>query len=198
MGCRICRVTHAVLPSFLLGRVHYAGSTLTPYLERAVTQKLSAIQVWQRGLADGPRDSKTLYRWLKRLRPRLAILLPRLKQELMMLVPHTDLTPLKNFILNADFSVPEVPAHTEVPAPMLNPMVLCQCGFWLSQLLLAVSGELLATTPDLTPCPFSIIFAGRKTLSPCCHRSPNRRPPDFHKNILCPVASKTFFVSWVH
>jgi hypothetical protein len=108
--------------------------------------------VWQRDRADGPRDLKTLYRWLKRLRARLPLLLPQLKQELMRLASHTDLTPLKNFVLQA---VPELPAPTTAAPPaMLNPLALCQCSFWLSQQLLAVSRELLATTPDLTPVSF--------------------------------------------
>ena len=146
-----------------------------------MTQKLTAIQVWQRGLADGPRDSKTLYRWLQRLRPRLAILLPRLKQELMLLAPHTDLTPLKNFILNAgskalvEFAGPEAPAHTEVPAPMLSPLVLCQCSFWLSQQLLAVSGELLATTPELGPVSWLNYFCWQ--LNHLALLSPLGKPP---------------------
>jgi hypothetical protein len=43
----------------------------------------------------------------------------------------------------------------------VNPLALCQCGFWLSQQLLAVSGELLATTPELRP----VSFLNRKTLA---------------------------------
>jgi hypothetical protein len=149
--CRICNVTHAVLPSFLLGRVHYSSHTVTTYFEQAVKHNLSAIQVWQRDLSDGPQDRKTVYRWRKRLLSRLPLLLPRLKQELLMLAPHLDLTPLKNFILHA---VPEVPAPTAASPAMLSPLALCQCGFWLSQQLLAVSSELLAITPDLAPVSF--------------------------------------------
>lgn len=162
MRCLICNVTHAVLPSFLLGRVHYSSHTLTPYLEQAVKNGLSAIQVWKRGLSDGPQDRKTVYRWRKRLLSRLPILLALLKQELLMLTPHLDLTPLKNFILNASFAVPKVPAHTEVPPAMLSPLALCQCGFWLSQQLLAVSTELLATTPELGPVSFLNYFCWQK------------------------------------
>lgn len=178
MCCRICNVTHAVLPSFLLGRVHYSSHTLTPYLEQAAQHNLSAIQVWQRDKSDGPRDGKTLYRWLKRLRSRLPILLPRLKQELVMLAPHVDLTPLTDFILRAA-AVPEgpkaPPARASEPA-MLDPVALCQSGFWLSQQLLAVSGELLATTPELGPVSFLNYFCwqqnGFALLSPLAKPPP--------------------------
>lgn len=166
-------MTHAVIPSFLLGRVHYASPTLTSYLKLAVTQNLSAIQVWQRGLADGPRDSKTLYRWLKRLRSRLPTLLPRLKQELMMLAPHIDLTPLQNFILNA---VPEVPAHTEIPPAMLSPLALCQCDFWLSQQLLAVSNELRVGNPELGPVAWLNYFCWQ-TRHTALLSPPGKPPP---------------------
>jgi len=173
--CRICNVTHAVLPSFLLGRVHYSSHTLTPYFEQAVKNNLSAIQVWQRALSDGPRDGKTIYRWLKRLRSRLPILLPRLKQELMLLAPHTDLTPLQNFILNAASLGSEVPMHTEIPPAMLNPLALCQCGFWLSQQLLAVSGELLAITSELGPVSWLNYFCAQKNRGALL--SPLDKPP---------------------
>jgi hypothetical protein len=169
--CRICNVTHAVLPSFLLGRVHYSSHTLAPYVEQAVKNNLSAIQVWQRDLSDGPRDCKTLYRWLKRLRSRLPILLPRLKQELLMLAPHVDLTPLQNFILRAA-AVPEGP---EAPPAMLDPVALCQSGFWLSQQLLAVSGELLTTTPELAPVSFLNYFCWQKNR--CALLSALGKPP---------------------
>jgi hypothetical protein len=152
--CQICNVTHAVLPSFLLGQVHYSSHTLATYFEQAVKHSLSAIQVWQRDFADGPRDPKTVYRWLQRLRSRLPILLPRLKQQLVTLAPHVDLTPLKNFVLSA--TVLEAPAvHTTTP---WSPLTLCQSNWWLSEQLLAVSGELLATTPDLAPVSFLNYF----------------------------------------
>lgn len=181
MRCRICLVTHAVLPSFLLGRVHYSSHTLIPYLEEAVKNGFSAIQVWQRGKSDGPRDCKTLYRWFKRLRSRLPILLPQLKQELLMLAPDVDLTPLKNFILRAA-AVPEgpeaPPARASEPA-MLDPVALCQSGFWLSQQLLAVSGELLATTPELGPLSFLNYFCWQQNrlalLSPLAKPPPARK-----------------------
>jgi hypothetical protein len=169
--CQICNVTHAVLPSFLLGRVHYSSHTLTPYLEQAVKNGLSAIQVWQRDKSDGPQDSKTVYRWLKRLRVRLPLLLPQLKQELMRLSPHMDLAPLKNFVLQA---MPELPAPTAPPA-MLKPPGLCQCGFWLSQQLLAVSGELLAVTPDLAPVSFLNYVCWQQNR--CALLSPLDKPP---------------------
>ena len=158
MCCQICNVTHAVLPSFLLGQVHYSSHTLTTYFEQAVKHNLSAIQVWQRDLAAGPRDPKTVYRWLQRLRSRLPILLPRLKQELLMLAPHLDLTPLKNFILGAA-AMPEGP---EAPSAMLDPVALCQSGFWLSQQLLAISGELLTVTSELGPVSLLNYFCWQK------------------------------------
>jgi len=139
--------------------MHYSSHTLTPYLEQAAQHNLSAIHVWQRHLSDGPQDRKTLYRWLKRLRARLPLLLPQLKQELMRLTPHMDLTPLKNFVLQA---VPELPAPTAAPPAMLNPLALCQCGFWLSKQVLAVSGELLAATPELGPVSVLNYFSWQK------------------------------------
>jgi hypothetical protein len=160
-----------VLPSFLLGQVHYSSHTLTTYFEQAVKHNLSAIQVWQRDLAAGPRDPKTVYRWLQRLRSRLPILLPRLKQQLVMLAPHVDFTPLKNFILSA--AVLDAPAvHTTTP---WSPLTLCQSSWWLSAQVLAVSGELLATTPDLAPVSFLNYFCWQQ--NGCALLSPFDKPP---------------------
>ncbi|MDZ7359387.1 MAG: hypothetical protein ONB46_01495 [candidate division KSB1 bacterium] len=109
------------------GRVYYSCHTLTTYMEQAVMNNLSAIQVWQRDLANGPRDSKTVYRWLKRLRSRLPLLLPLLKQELVILAPSMHLTPLQNFILHA---APELSASSAAPPPaMLKPSGLVPVRF---------------------------------------------------------------------
>jgi len=135
--------------------VHYSSHTLTPYLEQAVKKNLAPIQVWQYDLSDGPQDRKTLYRWLKRLSSRLPSLLSLLKQELMRLAPDTDLTPLKNFILHA---LPQWPEPAAEPPAILSPLALCQCAFWLSQQVLTLSGELLATTPELAPVSFLNYF----------------------------------------
>jgi hypothetical protein len=136
---------------------------------------LSAIHVWQRDLADGPRDPKTVYRWLQRLRSRLPVLLPRLKQQLVMLAPHVDLTPLKNLILAATTVLEAPPAQTPAPAAMLSPLALCQSSWWLSEQVLAVSAELLATTPDLTPVTCLNYFCWQQ--NGCALLSPLDKPP---------------------
>jgi len=156
----------------VLGQVHYSSHTLTTYFEQAVKYRLSAIQVWQRDLADGPRNPKTIYRWLKRLRSRLPILLPRLKQHLVMLAPDVDFNPLKNFILSAVTVLEASAVHTTTP---LSPLTLCQSSWWLSEQMLAVSGELLATAPDLAPVSFLNYFCWQQ--NGCALLSPLDKPP---------------------
>lgn len=89
--CLICRTTQAVVPAVLMGRIRYPSETLAPYLESA-----KPTEVWQQNQSNGPEDLSTLYRWLRRLRAQLTMLLPLLQQTLLELVPDTGLEPYRD------------------------------------------------------------------------------------------------------
>lgn len=89
--CLICRTTQAVVPAVLMGRIRYPSETLAPYLESA-----KPTEVWQQNQSNGPEDLSTLYRWLRRFRAQLTMLLPLLQQTLLELVPDTGLEPYRD------------------------------------------------------------------------------------------------------
>jgi len=170
--CLSCSKTHAVLPAFLLGQIRFGTETLSPYFTPTGRHSLSLAQVWKASPSDGPLEVSTIYRWFRRMRKRLAVLLPLLRDELLNLAPHTDLTALGKILLN------DGAREARTSSAMLSPMALCQSCYWLSESLLAVSDELLDTKTPLTPLVFLNHFCWLKTgaalLAP-----PAKPPPHF-------------------
>jgi hypothetical protein len=188
--CKNCLVTHAVLPAFLFAYMRYTTATLTVYVEQAAHPAfagLSPIETWNQGLADGPENSETLYRWLRRLRPRLATLLPLLKGQLLTLNPAVDFSPLESFILKfkktSRLSVAQKPspqAQTATPSSppaTLSMVALCAISYWLSQHLLQLAGELLQTPSALSPVTFLNYFAWQKIGVTLISPPPKSRAP---------------------
>ncbi|MFQ5630797.1 MAG: hypothetical protein ACE5I1_18655, partial [bacterium] len=56
-----------MLPAFLFRYVRYSTETLSVYFEQAVENSRRPIESWSLGLAGGPQNSETLYRWSRRL-----------------------------------------------------------------------------------------------------------------------------------
>lgn len=185
--CKNCRVTHAVLPAFLFAYMRYTTRTLTVYVEQAAHTSLSPIETWNQGLADGPENPETLYRWLRRLRPRLATLLPLLKSQLLTLNPAFDFSPLERFVLKFKKNSPQ---HVELkPSPQsqtatpsappatLSMVALCALSYWLSQHLLQLAGELLQTPSALLPVAFLNYLAWQKIGVTLISPPPKSRAP---------------------
>lgn len=160
--CLQCRTTHALLPSFLLGRSRYAAQTLGLYIELAQSHSQKPVEAWQQKLSDGPEDLTTLYRWFRRLRTSLATLLPLLHEKLLELAPDSELEPYQTAVLTTTSE--------------LSPMALCQLSFWLAERLLSVSSQLLGQTPHLSTVSFLNYLCWQKNgwllLSP-----PEKPPP---------------------
>jgi hypothetical protein len=186
--CKNCLVTHAVLPAFLFAYMRYTTATLSIYVEQAANNSLSPIETWNQGLADGPENSETLYRWLRRLRPRLATLLPLLKSQLLTLNPAFDFSPLERIILkfkkNSRQPVveqkpsPQSPTTTPSSSPVTLSMVaLCALSYWLSQHILQLAGDLLQTPSLLSPVAFLNYFAWQKIGVTLISPPPKSRPP---------------------
>jgi hypothetical protein len=185
--CKNCGVTHAVLPAFLFAYMRYTTATLTVYVEQAATNSLPPIETWNQGLADGPQNSETLYRWLRRLRPRLAVLLPLLKSQLLTLNPAVDFSPLERFVLKFKKNSPQ---HVELkPSPQspiatpcsppatLSMVALCAISYWLSEHVLQLAGELLQAPSPLLPVAFLNYFAWQKIGVTLISPPPKSRPP---------------------
>jgi hypothetical protein len=182
--CKNCLVTHAVLPAFLFAYMRYTTRTLAVYVEQAANNSLSPIETWNQGLADGPQNSETLYRWLRRLRPRLAALLPLLKSQLLTLNPAVDFSPLESFILKFKKisrqpleQKPSPQAQTATPPATLSMVALCAISYWLSQHILQLAGDLLQTPSLLSPVAFLNYFAWQKIRVTLISPPPKSRPP---------------------
>jgi hypothetical protein len=145
--------THAVLSAFLLGQVRYPAATLTPYLQLADKESLNPVAVWQQVRSDGPEDPSTLYRWLRRLRGRLTALIVFLQKELLQLAPETEPKQLETTIRKA----------SSEPIGQLSTLALCQLSWWVSEQLLALSGQLLQHTVKMSPVAFLNYLCWRKT-----------------------------------
>jgi hypothetical protein len=185
--CKNCLVTHAVLPAFLFAYMRYTTRTLSVYVEQAANNSLSPIETWNQGLADGPQNSETLYRWLRRLRPRLATLLPLLKSQLLTLNPAIDFSPLERFVLKFNKTsrqpVAQKPspqsqtATPNSPPATLSMVALCALSYWLSQHLLQLAGELLQMPSPLLPVAFLNYFAWQQIGITLISPPPKSRPP---------------------
>lgn len=83
MRCSECKVTHALIPAFLLGKVRYTSETIFPFIEQFVEQEISISQIYQQPTdQQAPNEISTLYRWFKRLTDKCKQLLPLLQQEI--------------------------------------------------------------------------------------------------------------------
>lgn len=83
MRCSECKVTHALLPAFLLGKVRYTNETIFPYIEQFVEQEISISKIFQQSTDNqAPQEISTVYRWFKRLTNKCKQLLPLLQQEI--------------------------------------------------------------------------------------------------------------------
>ena len=102
--CKACGTTHAVIPAFLFAYVRYPTATVATYVEQAAHHFRPPKTTWTLDLADGPESIETLYRWLRRLQPRLRELLPALKSALLKLEPAFDLAALQESVLKAQHS----------------------------------------------------------------------------------------------
>lgn len=167
--------------------MRYTTGTLAVYVEQAANNSLPPIETWNQGLADGPQNPETLYRWLRRLRPRLATLLPLLKSQLLTLNPAVDFSPLERFILKfkktsrqpvAQKPSPQSQAATPTSPPATLSMVaLCAISYWLSQHVLQLAGELVQTPSLLSPVAFLNYFAWQKINVTLISPPPLPRPP---------------------
>lgn len=180
--CKNCLVTHAVLPAFLFAYMRYTTRTLAVYVEQAANNSRSPIETWRQGLADGPQNPETLYRWLRRLQPRLATLLPLLKSQLLTLNPAVDFSPLECVILKFKKASPQPvaqnqPATSSSPPATSSMVALCAISYWLSQHLLQLAGELLQTPSPLSPVAFLNYFAWQKIRVTLISPPPKSRPP---------------------
>ena len=83
MRCCECKVTHALLPVFLLGKVRYTSETIAAYIENFLEQQTTISQIYQQSPdQQAPKEISTLYRWFKRLTDKCQQLLPLLQQEI--------------------------------------------------------------------------------------------------------------------
>ena len=64
--CKICKKTHAVLPSFILGQVRHTAETVQTYLEKWIETGHSLSRLWLD--SNIPKDKSTVYRWRRRFR----------------------------------------------------------------------------------------------------------------------------------
>jgi len=185
--CKNCLVTHAVLPAFLFAYMRYTTRTLAGYVEQAANNSLPPIETWNQGLADGPENSETLYRWLRRLRPRLAALLPLLKSQLLTLNPAVDFSPLESFVLKFKKTSrqpveqkPSPQSQTATPSSppaSLSMVALCAISYWLGQHVLQLAGELLQTSSSLSPVAFLNYLAWQKIGVTLISPPPKSRAP---------------------
>jgi hypothetical protein len=162
--------------------MRYTTRTLLVYVEQAANNSLSPIETWNQGLADGPQNSETLYRWLRRLRPRLATLLPLLKSQLLTLNPAVDFSPLECVILKFKKASPQPvaqnqPATPSSPPTTLSIVALGAISYWLSQHILQLAGDLLQTPSLLSPVAFLNYFAWQKIGVTLISPPPKSRPP---------------------
>ena len=64
--CKVCKKTHAVLPSFVLGRVRHTAETVQAFFEKWIESGTSIGRLWSE--LERPQNISTLYRWRCRFR----------------------------------------------------------------------------------------------------------------------------------
>jgi len=142
--CKSCLTTHALIPTFLFGQVRHTNQAIGHYVGQFIEQQTTIGALFNSPSAPAaPKEIATLYRWFKRLIIRCKYLLPLLKQELLTLMPQTDLTELETIMLGKN---------------MASPYHICRASWWLSAKLLAVCRELLQSEIALTPLTFLNYF----------------------------------------
>lgn len=148
--CCNCEVTHALLPTFLFGKVRHTAETITCYVEQFIEEKATIPQLFSNpNSPQAPQEISTLYRWFKRLVFRCKTLLPLLKKELIELNPQTDLKQLEQIMLDKD---------------MTSPNHICKTAWLLSdKLLLLCEKHLQSENSSLTPLTFLNYFCWQKT-----------------------------------
>jgi hypothetical protein len=150
--CKICLKTHALIPTFLFGEVRHSNQTISFYVEQFIKQQTTIGKLFGDPKSpNSPEDISTLYRWFKRLIIRCRSLLPLLKQELINLIPQTDLTEFETIILGKNID---------------SPYHICRATWLLSEKLLEVSSELLQSEISLTPLTFLNYFCWQNTGNP--------------------------------
>jgi|GEM_PF-2029163 len=83
MRCSDCKVTHALLPAFLFGKIRHTNETIAHYVELFVNQETTISKISRHISAPpAPEDVSTLYRWFNRLLNKCKQLLPLLQQEI--------------------------------------------------------------------------------------------------------------------
>jgi hypothetical protein len=98
--CKSCLTTHALIPSFLFGQLRHSNQTISRYVGQFIAKQTTIGKLFNSPSSPAvPKEIATLYRWFRRLIIRCKNLLPLLKQELIDLIPQTDLTELETIIL---------------------------------------------------------------------------------------------------
>jgi hypothetical protein len=148
--CSGCKVTHALLPTFLFGKIRYTDKTITPYVEQFIKDKITIAQLFKKSHSPvAPQEISTLYRWFKRIFHRCKTLLPLLKKELIELNPQTDLKQLETIMLDKD---------------MTSPHYICNTAWLLAEMLLLVCSEQLQSQKcSLTTITFLNYFSWQNT-----------------------------------
>lgn len=175
--CKACGTTHAVIPAFLFAYVRYPTATVATYVEQAAHHFRPPKTTWTLDLADGPESIETLYRWLRRLQPRLRELLPALKSALLKLEPAFDLAALQESVLKAQHSSsPPAKSSQSASSSSMSIVALCALSYWLSQYVLEKAGELLRAEAALSAVAFLNYFCWQKLgvalISPSKPRAP--------------------------
>ena len=67
--CKGCQKTHAVLPSFVLGRVRHSAATIQAYFQKWIESRYSLVRSWSE--STGPENMSTVYCWRRRFRQAL-------------------------------------------------------------------------------------------------------------------------------
>jgi len=94
--CSDCKVTHALIPAFLFGKIRHTNETIAPYVELFVAEETTIGQISRHLSApQAPKEISTLYRWFKRLADQCKQLLPKLQQEIKKNIPKNN---FKSFI----------------------------------------------------------------------------------------------------
>lgn len=132
--------------------MRHSNQTISRYVEQFITKLTTIGKLFYSPTSPkAPQEIATLYRWFNRLTIRCKSLLPLLKQQLITLIPQTDLTELEAIILGKNID---------------SPYHICRASWLLSEKLLEVSSELLQSETSLTPLTFLNYFCWQNTGKP--------------------------------